>query len=428
MKVSGILMTLVNKFKKSKGILSYFFITYVDKIISFALPLSILFIIKDKELYSFVEVAFSYATLIMIVLELGVSNYLFFGYKNSEDRELFLMKSIINFKFLLVIYFLFSCLLFVSIKLYDENLLVLFVIVIIRTLFTFYLKFFSNIYRLRDKPAGIYLISIITNAVSFLLLILANYFVWPDKLFYFFLPSLLLIVGVSFNFVFFEFSSFKLNDFKEFLNKSLRYSWPIIINVLAMSYMNNYAKIYAFEHLSQEEMVQISYIMRIGLIIQLTHAAFSSYFSKSIFMDSSSTFNFKFFKQYTVVLIVALMLVTGIMAATNFLFSAQLYIPLITSTFLFLVYILLWCFVGYLEIYFGIKNANRMVLYFSIASSVIYTFMLKFGGEINVFKLSLYMVISAVVNLLLVIFGLYKLKVINLGRHDHKLKDNMNEQ
>jgi hypothetical protein len=54
--------------------------------------------------------------------------------------------------------------------------------------------------------------------------------------------------------------------------------------------------------------------------------------------------------------------------------------------------------------------------------------MLKFGGEINVFKLSLYMVISAVVNLLLVIFGLYKLKVINLGRNDHKLKDNMNEQ
>ena len=75
------LTVLLNKYKNSKGFIGYFILTYVDKIISFALPLSILFIIKDKALYSFVEVAFSYATLLMVVADLGFSSYLFYGYK-----------------------------------------------------------------------------------------------------------------------------------------------------------------------------------------------------------------------------------------------------------------------------------------------------------------------------------------------------------
>lgn len=407
---------IVRKYKSSKGLLNYFLLTYLDKIISFALPLSILFIIKDKELYSFVEVAFSYASLVMIIIELGVSNYLFFGYKNAADKELFLEKALSNFKFLLLAYCVFLIPCIFSMGLYDKDLLSLFVIVSIRALFMLYLSFFSNIFRLKDNPVGIYSISIIVNVVSFMLLVLANQLDWSAEIYYFFLPSALLILFVALRFLFFESAGFRLKDSIFFLGEALKFSWPIIINVLAMSYINNYAKIYAYGHLSQEEMVQISYIMRIGLIIQLSHASFSSYFSKSIFMDTAQRINYKIFKQYSLLLMASLLLVLGVIFATNLLFAPQIYIPVNSSTVLFLLYILLWCYIGYLEIYFGMMNANRRVLYYSIISSVAYTILLKTGGEISVFQLSLYMVISALLNLTLVIFGLRRIGITGASR------------
>lgn len=418
---------VLRKYKSSKGLVNYFFLTYLDKIISFALPLSILFIIKDKSLYSFVELAFSYATLAMIIAELGVSNYLFFGYKEAGDKELFLKNALLNFKFLLLIYLVLAIPVFISVKMLDADLLLLFVLTVVRTLFTLYMNFFSNIYRLKDNPSGIYLTSIVINIASFLLLMFANLNEWPYKIVYFFLPSFLLIVLFSIRFLVLEYSLFVFKEFMAFLKKSLQFSWPIIINVLAMSYINNYAKIYAYGHLTQDQMVQISYVMRIGLIVQLTHSSFASYFSKSIFMDTSQKLNYKIFRQYSAILFVAVILLFLIIVFTNALFGDQINIPLTASTFLFISYILLWCYIGYLEIYFGIKNANRKILYYSIFSSVVYTILLKTGGEISIFQLALFMVISALLNLVLVIKGLHTLQVINLKTLSQKSKPDLNE-
>lgn len=406
------LASLISKYKNSKEFLIYFVLTYLDKVISFALPLSILFFIKDRSLYALVEVAFSYATIGMIIIELGVSNYLFYGYKQAPNKEKFVSDAQIFFKFLLLCYFIAAVgTLFVANYL-DSGFILIFLMVVIRSLFMLYLSFYSTIYRLKDNPSGIYLVSIFINVLSFVMLMLAHQFAWRHSVLYFFIPSMLMLVYVVIRFSILEFRLIEFNKFKLFLTDSLRFSWPIILNVLAMSYMNNYAKIYAFGHLSEQEMVQISYIMRIGLIIQLTHSAFSSFYSKSLFMDASNTFNTKIFKRYNLILFLSMGLVVFIILATNYLFSNQIHIPLTLSTLLFLIYIILWCYIGYLEIYFGIMNANRKVLYYSIFSSVIYTTLLKFYPEVGVFQLSLFMVITVLFNLLLVIFGLFKLKVL----------------
>jgi hypothetical protein len=406
------LKILASKYRNSRGFINYFILTYFDKVISFALPLSVLFIIKDRSLYTFVEVVFSYATIAMVISELGFSNYLFFGYKTAKDKEKFLQEAQVNFKFLLLLYCALAILFIFVSNSYGREIVVLFILVSAKTLFSLFLNFYSNIYRLKDNPSGIYLASISINILSFTLLMLAVYFSWPHKIIYFFLPSAILVITVCFKFVLWESHWSNLKAFIPFLKRSLAFSWPIILNVLAMTYINNYAKIYAYAHLSQQETVQVSYIMRIGLIIQMTHGAFSSFFSKSLFMDSARKLNIRIFKRYSLVLILSVTLALLIILATNYFFGGQIQIPFSFSTFLFLFYILLWCYIGYLEIYFGITNANRMILLFSLLSLGLYILLLQISNEIDLFRLSLYMVLSAIMNLGLVIAGLYKLQVI----------------
>ncbi|MBX3165003.1 MAG: hypothetical protein KF900_11030 [Bacteroidetes bacterium] len=409
---------LKTKYTKSKGLVIYFFLTYLDRAVSFALPLSILFLLKDKEQYAFVEVVFSYATIAVIAVELGMSSFLFYGYKHAEDKEKFTLNAVVNFKFLLLIYCALSALLFLGAFFYDENLLSLFLLISIRTLFTLYLNFNTNIFRLKDNPAGIYLTSILINVASFFLLMAADYFSWQHKIVYFFLPAFILIGFVCVKFIVLEFRLFNFKLFQNFLSQSLRYSWAIILNAFAMSFINNYAKIYAYGNLSAQEMVQVSYVLRIGLIIQLTHSAFASYFSKSLFMDTAHKLNFKILKQYSAVLLSAAFMVLLIILATNYFFSSQITVPLSMSTFLFLLYIVLWCFVAYLEIYFGVMNANRKVLYYSVISSLVYITLLKIFGNVGVFELSVCMASAGILNLLLVIFGLQKLNVLNLKKQN----------
>jgi len=61
-------------------------------------------------------------------------------------------------------------------------------------------------------------------------------------------------------------------------------------------------------------------------------------------------------------------------------------------------------------------NANRKVLYYSIISSIVYILLLKLVPNIGTFELSLFMVTSAFFNLVLVIVGLNKLKVLQLNK------------
>ena len=404
------LTSILKNYRQRKGLIFFFILTYFDKVVSFALPLSILFIIKDKSLYTLVEVAFSYATILMVLIELGLSNYLFWGYKESENKDLFIEKSQVFFRGSILFYCILSALLLSYLYTINHELLILFSVVAIRALFNYFVNFYSNIYRLKDIPSRIYLITVIVNLSSFFLLLMAYQFGMQYSILYFFLPSMILVLGVSIKFLF-QIRLFVFHEFLSFLKRALKFSWPIILNILTMSFINNYAKIYAYGHLPESEMVQISYIMRIGLIIQLSHAAYSSYFSKSLFMDKKQDFNFRIFKQYSLIILFSVFLVVVAIQATNLLFDSYIQIPFALSTILFLLYIVLWCFTGYLELYFGVLNANRLILYYSIFSSVVYIILLKIYGDVNLLTLSIFMTVVGLINLVLVIFGLRRLRI-----------------
>lgn len=404
----GMLKYVQEKYYQKRGLIFFFILTYLDKAISFAVPLSVLLILNDQSLYTEIEVILSYATIISVVVELGFSNYLFYGYRESNDKDKFITKARIFFAASTFGYFLINSVLILYLHLTGSNFLPLFIFVSFRTQFVFFLNFYSNIYRLVDTPSKVYIANVILNVSSFLLVMLANQLGTGNELLYFFLPSILLIFVVSAKFLI-KIRLFIFGEYVKYVKDALTFSWPIILNVLAMSFMNNYAKIYAYGHLTQQEMVRISYTLRLSLIIFLSHTAFTSYFAKSIFMDPARRFNYSIFKQYSLVLFLSVFLVGMAVIVSNELFGDEVYIPLDPITFLFLTYTLMWCYMGYLELYFGIMNANRNVLVYSVTSSVVYVSLLRGFSEIGLQQLAMFMALAGALNLILFIIGLYRL-------------------
>jgi len=402
---------ILAKYKKSNEFVQYFVLTYIDKIISFALPLSILFVFKDKALYSILEVAYSYATIIMIVIDMGFSGYLFFGFKNSKNKEEFLKNAQLFFKFLLLSYSVLLLFIFLTISYFNIELISFGGIIAIRTLYILVISFYSNFYRLKDQPSKIYLSTLAINLLSFSLLAIAHSLSLPHEIYFFFIPQLLAIMAIITNYTFNEIRLFNYKKFKFFLHNTLSYSWPIILNILTITYINNYGKIYAYKNLSEQEMVQISYIMRIGLVIQLTHSAFATYFSKSLFMNEKNQFDTVIFKKYNITLFFSFLFAISIISLTNFIFNTYIYIPLSISTYLFILYILMWCYIGYLEMYFNIMNSNIKILKYSLVSLAFYSISLNLYENVDLLKISLSMVLSALLNLILVLVGLWKMKL-----------------
>ncbi len=403
---------LLSYFKEKRRVVFFFLLTYLDKSISFALPLVLLFVVKDNLLYTSVEVAYSYATIIIVVAEIGITNYLFFGYRESNDKERFIEKSELYFKALFVLYTILYSFGIGLLYMFGYENFILILLIGVRTQYLFYVNFYSNIYRLKETPSKIYVITLIVNLTSILLLIFADQFANSYTVVFFLFAFLILIIGASVTFLK-DFHQFKLSEFLDFSNKALKFSWPIILNLLAMNFVNNYAKIYAYQNLSQQEMIEISFILRIGMIIQLTHSAFASYFSKSLFMDKSRKFDWKIFKKYAIIIGLSSALSILIILITDYALNSYILIDFNTRTVFFLLYIVLWCFVGYLELYFGVYNANRMILYFSIISSIVYIALLKSSTEISLNLISIFMLISGLLNLTMVIFGLRRLHVFS---------------
>ena len=404
---------LLKVYRQKRKIADFFFLTYLDKGLSFALPLGILFIIKDKSLYSYIEVIFSYASIVMVLLEFGLSNFLFYGYKHAAQPDEFIRRSQSYFKCLLTVYFILIVILLASGGLGKNDDLLMISLIGIRSLFMLFTNFYSGVFRLQDHPSAIYKYTVLVNLFSFGIICLSFIADLPFKLFSFFLPPLLLVAALSFRFLFFEIRSFNFSGFFPFVKQALSFSWPIILNVLAMAFIGNYAKIYAFANMPPAEMVQMSYILRMGLLIQLTHSAFSSYFSKTLFMNKSNVLDVVIFKKYSFVLFLSAVLLLLVILASNFVFRELINVPLNLPTAFFMLYIITWCYIGYLEIYFGVLNANRRVFYYSVVSSLFYVALLKFGGEIDLFKLSFFMFLTGIFNLVLVLAGLKKLGVFN---------------
>lgn len=388
---------LVNKLVNHKHLLLFTFLNYIDKLISFSLPLFVLYISKSQLLYNDIEYIFSIASILVVFFDLGLNTYYFFGYKESTSKDLYIENVKQYFTLSIIFYQILGLLLILTCLIIQQgNFLIPFVI--IRILYLLVQSFYSSYFRLNDKPSHIYWLSIPVNLFAFIILFLLKD-ISSTLLFWIFLPQLLLLWILTYYFII-KRQKIVLNEIKSFFIKALKYSWPIIINVSMVTFINNFGKIYAYNYLSSDEMYQISYVLRISLIIQMAHVSIIAFYSKSIYIDIENKINITIFKKYVFFMFIAVLLLIGFILGINKINYVKP-ITINLASLLIIVYTILWCFRSYFEMYMGKYNKNKLILLFSIIATLIYTGYILILGIDNFLQLSIIMLLSGAISFIL---------------------------
>lgn len=395
-------------FKKYKGLIFFTSLNYFDKLIAFSLPLLVLYLTKSRAIYNDIEYVFSVANIAVIFIELGIRIYYFYAYKISDNREELLKQARGYFFMLLGFYLIIALIAFPILISFNQNFNYLYVFIFIRTLYLFYINFFGNHYRLIDKPSNIFTFTIFPNILSFIFIFLAYKYIGKYYLSFFFLSQALLLSG-SIVFIIKYFSFKKINGLFLYILKALKYSWPIIINVLLITFINNYGKIYTYNRLSSADMFQISYILRIALIIQMTHASVMAYYSKQIFVDGLNKINKKLLFIYSLMIFFALALIFLFVILFNQIDSID-DITINASSLTLILYTILWCYQAFFEIYFNKINKNKTILLYSIVASLAYVTLIIFVHIGNILQIALIMLTSVIINLSLLLISLKRNK------------------
>lgn len=395
---------IVNYFKKD-NILLYTFFNYIDKGLAFVAPLSILYLFDDKKTYNEVEYIFSIASLLFVFLELGIKPYYFYAYKNSENKTKLIseIKGSIN-----LLVWIYTVVLIVSFGLHFSELVhmkALYFFIAIRAVYLFLSSFLNYHYRLLDNPSWIYPITISINIGSIGILLIEKIVnLSYNLLFLFFLfPFTFIILYAIKNIK--DFNLKILKSFFSILKKAIYYSWPIILNILLISFMNNYGKIYAYEYLNEDAMFQISFALRLSLIIHLAHASALGYLSKNIYINYTPKMFWKNFLLYSKMIgVVVCLALFGIFVTKFFGVLDQFQITL--ATLLIFIYVIIWCYQSYFEIYYNRIGKTKHVLSFSIISACLFFISIYIFKVDSILKISSVMVVSAFVNFMLIMsFG-----------------------
>lgn len=381
-----------------RELLKYTIFNYIDKFMVFVLPMVVLFLTKDTKIYNDIEYIFSVANLSVTVLEIG-RLYLFYGYKISGDRTLFLIKTKNYFLFIQLLYSLLGICIYPFISALQSPIGSLYIFILIRSLYILFINFFNSYFRLVGSPSRIFWFSIPVNVISVILIY--SCLKWGLTLEMFFLPQCLISLGSVLLFLF-RFRWEWTVGLISYIKRGLLYAWPSILNVLIVSFVNNYGKIYAYNFLSESEMYNFSYIFRIVMIIQMTHASVLAYYSKEIFTNEKKGLDKSILKLYSLFIGMAVVLsVIFILIFNRFFATKQVRIDIVF--FLILFYVLLWSFNAFFEIYYNKTNNNKFILLFSLIGGGVYLLLLFGLGVKGIKSLSIYMLISVSINFILIL-------------------------
>lgn len=396
--------------KSNKSLLTYTFINYFDKFITFSLPLIVLYLIKDINLYNNVEYILSFANVGVVVAELGTRLYFLYGYRiRKEESKAYIERVTTYFYWVFFLYSTLGILTF-SASLFLSSISNLVPLIFIRVLVLYFINFFSVYYRLIDRPQNILFFNILINVLTIVFVMMCYNFLGSTQPFYFFLAQLLFLIYIFFKSVK-KIQLTQLNGLINYIQKAVSFSWPLVINILIVTFINNYGKIYAFNHFTEGEMYNFSYVLRLAMIVQLAHASVITFYSKAIITDKTNKLNYQIYKAYNVFIFVAVILVFFILIAIN-MTSFVPRIPIDINVLIIIAYVLLWCQQSFFEGYLSRMNKNKLVLIFSVIGSVVYILMLTLKKEIDITYISLSMLVSMLINLTAVIYYVRKKNVI----------------
>lgn len=393
--------------KDLQNIYFYSFLNLIDKILIFSLPLIILKLYNDKNLYNSLEYIYSIAVIILIFFDFGLKNYTFYFLKKSTNINNDINKIENTFYFFLLIFLLFLILSFlISERLYNQILVLILVRVVYLTLINFYKIYF----RAKDTPSKIFIYSIPVSILTILIMSL--------NLIYFNKNDLLIFFSIQFFFIFF-YLLIKINITNKFwfnvknyfliLKDSLIFSYPLMLSILSYNFMLNYGKIYSYNFLSLQEMSFLSLIQRIFIILTFFHATYISYFQKKIFISDDKFINKKIFLDYLKIIFslsVVILILTPIIA--NYVNIEIIDMKIVILLFL---HSLLWCLSSFFDMYLTKTNHNKSILFSMLISLVVFiTIIISFQ---NNFLITFCFAINAstIIYLFLIIFKINKIGI-----------------
>jgi O-antigen/teichoic acid export membrane protein len=387
---------------RHKELAVYTFLYHFDKLIAFLLPLSVLYISKEQQIYNDIEYIFSIANIAVVIIEFGIYTYFFYGYRISENPEIFVKQVKGYFDILISFYAALGGLLIPLILLFPSVFDLVFLFVSVRTLFLLLAGFFTSYFRLIDKPSRLFIYTIPVNLFSVIFIIIFAILKIQQTLFAFFIPEALLIGLVIIKSQ--KISKKKIKELWHHVLKALNYAWPIMLNILMMSYINNYAKIHAYNNMSSDDMFQLSFILRISLIIQMMHSSFLGYYSKQLFIDTEHSINKKIFLSYLALIAFSAIMAFVFVYILNFSHVIR-QIKIDLTTFIIVFYVLTFCIKSFLELYFNKYNKTKFILAFSMISTALFSSYIFCSTIERTESLALIMLFSMIINLCLT--GIY---------------------
>ena len=365
---------IISRIKKEKELARYVVLNYTDKFLVFLLPLVVLFVSGDRNLYNDIEYVYSIANLV-IPFFLFISAYSFYGYKKQSSPNA--CKSFIKdydfFSTLTILLSLLVGLFLILILSRINTFLSLFLLffVLIRFVYLEFTNYYGAYYRLIDKPSKLLVFSIICSITSLIFAIICS-FLGKGVLFAYFIPQLCLSLIFVRIILICRHNKEILSRYFSYVRDSISFSWPLIINCTIVALVVNYGKVYAYNYMSSYEMYNFSYIMRISLIVQMAHASLMAFYGKKLYING---YDMSFCKRYVLVITFALILSLISLYVFN-MFSTENKLRIDLTAFIVLLYTFIHCCGAATEVYFGRNNKNRVILYMSLLSSILYGVML----------------------------------------------------
>ena len=395
-----------------KKLVTYTILNVFDKVLGLITPFLVLFLFDSVDKFNELEYILSISMIIVTFVDLGFRDYILYGYRCFKFGEVEFLKSIEEaYVLLLILYLSLSILsiLFLKFILVSSNLKMILCLISLRALFLFVTTYYGIVARLKDRPNNVFVLTICSNILSIFLFLFLYFVNLNFSVQYFFFGPIVVLTYLFAR----EIKRFKfptLNSLK-ILTVAFRYSWPLLVNALIQNIVNNYGKVVAFENLSDSDTFEISFLLRLGTIIQLTHASVSSFYSKKIFISNDRRVAVSVFKFYATSLligsIVAVIAYFIFCFYSSFFMDGKIQIKTNPSHSILLLFYLFWSLSAYFELYLNKHNYNYFVPMISISTVSIYFICLNFG-VFSLFSIYLAMFSSALMAFIAVFFLVWK--------------------
>lgn len=399
--------------KNNKKLFSFIGLSYFDKMVIFLLPLIVLSLFKDKTVYVNIEYIYSLVVIIVPFLDLGLSGYFFYAYRNNDSfrqviadvvklfHVIYLGVFVIGLFLILIHYFVFP---------FENHI----VYIVFRSIFILTFAFLTSYYRLVNKPQKALFVTLSANFIS-LSFLLVFFFLGVDFNLWFIFIGQIIFCVYYFVKVLIRVISRWVKTYQPFsklglIKKSLLFSWPNIIQVFILMYIANYGKINALENMSIDDGVLLSLSQRFSMLIQLTHSAILGFLMKDIFVtgDLLSIKKSILFK-YVFLLFSAVIAVAVIVVGYFYIFGNTYEVGfLLLNLSLIVGYTFLWCVYSYFEIYYSRENKNTIKMYLAIINGIIFITIFNMLSYDYIVRITLAMFVSTLITLLISIIILKK--------------------